>query len=37
MVRKLKTVSVEKHKSKDFVTVARNFLNGAEVAAEYEY
>ena len=37
MVRKLKTVSVEKHKSKDFVTVSRNFLNGAEVAAEYEY
>jgi len=37
MVRKLKTVSVEKHKAKDFIVVARNFLNGAEVAAEYEY
>lgn len=37
MVKKFKTVFVEKQKSKDFITVARNFMNGAEVASEYEY
>jgi len=37
MVRKLKTVAVDKHKAKDFITVAKNFFNGAQVAAEYEY
>jgi HEPN domain-containing protein len=37
MVRKLKTVPVDKHKVKDFIAVARNFFDGAEVAAEYEY
>lgn len=37
MVRKLKTVSVDMHKNKDFVAVARNFQDGAKVAAEYEY
>ncbi|MCI0472918.1 MAG: hypothetical protein L0Y76_04970 [Ignavibacteria bacterium] len=37
MVKKLKTVAVDKQKAKDFITVAKNFFNGAEVAAEYEY
>ena len=37
MVKKLKTVVVDKHKTGDFIAVAKNFFNGAEVAAEYEY
>ncbi|MCF8241913.1 MAG: hypothetical protein K9J16_11040 [Melioribacteraceae bacterium] len=37
MPRGAKTVTVERHRAKDYKVVADNFYNGAKVAAEFEY